>query len=600
MLALVKLGTRIVVWVCSALFASLTALEALSRYATYHNRTYDLALYAREAWGLAHGDLWDPMLGAHFLGTHVAVVLWPLGLLGRLFGTVPVLLFAQALALGLATLPLSQIGARRFGDIGGLIAALLWLLYPNIAHVASYEFHPGSLAVLPLALALDALDRRAGWALVFSVLGMLTCRADLAVLVSMLGAMACFTPPLRRAGVVVTCLGLGYLALELLVLRAYWPAHNSFGLHFATWGGSPLGIVTALFTEPGLVLAHFAVPARALYLPSVLLPLLFLPLLAPRFALFALPALALNLISTFPTSTALYSHYLTLALPSLLVAALEGVAVLMRLAGRPWVAPLLLSWLLCAVLAASLQIGGLPWSRDYDHAAFVRSADSDEAARTVASIPPGASVQAPDALLAHLAERLRLYRSPPPDRGAQYVVLDIRHRVRFARQETVLRTSEEPATRNWLARLDYGLVYAEPTLLTLKRGQDPRAGLTQRYFPSASGSHFGVKLTGCLVATSAWLAPDGLELEFYARAPCPADLALRLGSSETAPRVDLLFDGWLSPAHLHDEYVMSFHPLTGSERTEIRAHGLFLGALRSSGAPPLPGDHRSVRVPLVQ
>src|SRR4051812_43397624 len=99
MLVHMSFGTRFVLRVSSAAFAVLWSIEGLSRYRTFHNRTFDLALYARQAWGLVHGDFWDPIVDSHFLGTHVALVLWPLGSLGRYFGVVPVLIVAQALAL---------------------------------------------------------------------------------------------------------------------------------------------------------------------------------------------------------------------------------------------------------------------------------------------------------------------------------------------------------------------------------------------------------------------------------------------------------------------------------------------------------------------
>jgi uncharacterized membrane protein len=599
MLASVRLFTRIAVWFCSAGFSALTAIEALSRYAAYHNRTYDLAIYAREAWGLARGDFWDPILDVHFLGTHVALVLWPLGWLGRWFGTVPVLLFAQALAFGLATLPLAQLGARRFGDAGALVATAAWLLYPNLGHVASYEFHPGSLAVLPLALALDAFDRGSRRGVLLYGACMLLCRADMAILVALLGAVACSSERMRPAGYALIGIGLGYLAVIVLWFSRYWAPEGSLALHFGAWGGSPLGIVTALFSEPARVLEHFSDPRRATYLLRVLFPLCFLPLLGPRFLVLCAPALAQNLISTFPTTIELYSHYLTIAVPPLVVAALDGARVLSRHL-RPWrSARLPMVAMAGAALAASVQAGGMPWSRDYDRAAFTRDAFSDEAARTVALIPRDVSVQAPDALLPHLVERSRVFRGPPPDRRADYVVLDVSHRVRFAHDEDLLRTVEEPSARTWLGRRDYGLVYAEPTLLTLRRGSDPRQGPVERYFPREAGDRRAVKLTGCLLATSAWLAPDGLELELFAASPCPNDLAIRIGSSPSTTRVDLLFDGLLSPAHLRDEYLLSFHPLTDEERAALIAHGLYLGALRSSGAPPDPGDPKTVKVPLL-
>jgi uncharacterized membrane protein len=594
-------ATQIVIWTLSAAFSAYGAIAAWSRYATFHNHTFDLALYARQAWGLAHGEPWEPLLGSHFLGTHVPIVLWPLGLLGAWLDTVPVLLFAQALAFGLATLPLAQIGARRLGDEGALVAALAWLLYPNLGHVVSYEFHPGALAVLPLAFALDALDRGHAGELVLACLAIVCCRADLAVLVLLLGGAALWRAgEQRRAGLGLAALALGYLLVQALVLGRFRPEHGSLSLHFGVWGGSPLGFFTALIAEPARVLAHLAGNGRLGYLPLIVAPLSLMPWLAPRWLAFTLPFVAINLISEFPTTTRIDSHYLTLAVPSLVVAALEGAHWAVRRFAQPWLGTLALALIASTSLATSYALGGMPWSRGYVRADFVRDERSEQAARTLAAISADASVQAPDYLLPHLAERRLLFRGPPPDRRADYVVLDVRHRVRFARQETLLRTQEEPRTRQWLARGEYGLVHAEPTLLTLVRGADPRAGVAARYFPERPIPEFALPLSRCLAVVGAWLAPDGLQLELYSIAPCPADLALRLGSARRPERVDLLYDGLLSPAQLRSEYTVSFHPLDADERAAIVRDGLRVGALRSSGAPPEHGDPISVPVPVVR
>jgi uncharacterized membrane protein len=599
-----SIATRLVLWLLSAVFAALMGIQSLARYGTFHNRTYDLALYARQAWGLARGDLWDPIVNAHFLGTHVAVVLWPLGMLGQKFGTVPVLLVAQALAFGLATWPLAHIGARRFGEAGGLCTAVAWLLYPNLSHVASYEFHPGSLGVLPMALALDALDRRKPLGFALSCAALLACRADFALATLLLGALA--LQPLRPAHKLraaaggVMLLSLAYIVIQFTVLRPrYWPQLSSMDLHFGRWGGSPLGIVRALFTQPRLVRDHVFELRRVLYLPNLLLPLAFLPLLAPRWLLPTLPFLAINLISTFPTTLELYSHYLTPAVPMLVVAAIDGLAALSaRRPGRR-VALGGLVLMLGLSLLSNVRSGGLPWSREYDAGAFTVDARSKQAARIIEAIPSTASVQAPDPLLPHLAERHGVFRAPPPDRTTDYVVLDVSQRGRYAQSENLLRTLEEPLARGWLARRDYGLVAAEPGLLLLARGHEPRYGLARRYLTNESANQSGITLTRCLSVLSAWLDPQGLELELSAHAPCPADLALRIGSETTPTRVDLLFDGLLSPAHLRDETVFSWHALSAVERARIVERGLRLGALRANGSPPELGDPVSIPIPLI-
>jgi hypothetical protein len=93
-----------------------------------------------------------------------------------------------------------------------------------------------------------------------------------------------------------------------------------------------------------------------------------------------------------------------------------------------------------------------------------------------------------------------------------------------------------------------------------------------------------------LSVLSAWLDPHGLELELSASAPCPADLALRIVIPKRSERVDLLFDGLLSPALLRDEQVFSWHALSAEERAALRENGLALGAVRSTGTPPEPFD----------
>jgi uncharacterized membrane protein len=609
-LGLGRYGLRPVLWLLSALVSVQMAIQSLSRYGTYHNRTYDLAMYARQAWGLAHAEFWDPIVDAHFLGTHIAIVLAPLGFLGRWLGTVQVLLLAQSLAFGLAALPLARMAARRFGDSGGLCAALAYALYPNVSQVAGYEFHPGSLAVLPLALALEALDAGRAFAFGASCFALLACREDFALLGLLLGAAAFvgYAPApasTRRVGAGVFALSLAYLAVQFLVLRPhFWATTTSFDLHFGRWGGSPFGIVRALFTHPSSVVAHFLEPRRLAYLPLLLLPLAFLPLLSPRYLLFTLPFLAINLISTFPTTVEMYSHYLTPAVPALVAAAFDGLAGLRRrMRAQRWslFAPVALFSILGCAVATNLQSGGLPWSRGYDPSEHRVDERARQAARVVASIDPDAAVQAPDALLPHLAERRLLFRGPPPDRDAPYVVLDIDQRARYAHQENLLRTIEEPVARGWLARRDYGLLLVEPSLLLLVRDRDPRAGVASRYLAKEMADRNGILLTRCLSVLSAWLEPQGLELELEAHAPCPSDLALRIGTGdETKPaRVDLLFDGLLSPAHLRDEKVFSWHALGETERARVVSQGLRIGALRASGAPPEDGDPISLPIPLI-
>ncbi|MDH5671386.1 MAG: DUF2079 domain-containing protein [Myxococcales bacterium] len=580
---------------CMVAFAGLSLWLAWARYSQVAHRTFDLALYARIAWGLGHGELYNPITDSNFFGGHVPWVLWPLGLLGRFFGTVEVLLTAQSLAFALTAWPLSRIAARKLGPVGALVTAVAWLVHPNLGHVVAYEFHPGSLAALPMALALDAFDREQPRALCIHAALTVACRASLTLQVAALALLWLPRPKLRKLATGLLLGSLAYFTLTTWLLPRWLGEQGlsaSAQAHYGHLGGSPLGALPLLFRDPSALLSHFTAPERLYYLPWVLTPLALMPLWAPRLLLMAAPPLLLNLLSAFPTAQQMYSHYLTPALVPLLVAAVEGVGTLSRRG------PSLLLFSACS-LGSALLWGGLPGARAFPGADFKAGPHSQARHQVLARIAPDRSVQAPDALLPHLAERRWLFRGPPPERGAELVVLDAHHRRRFARREDLLRTVEEPLMRQWLGRPDFGLIFTAGDLLLLEKGADPRAGPARHYLRAHAWREPPQALCACLAVHGATLRESVLELELSARGPCPDDLALRIGDEARPRRVDLAFEGLLSPRALQEgDALRSPHALSDAERARIMGRGLHVGALRSSGARPEPGDPTSVRVPL--
>ncbi|MDH5490421.1 MAG: DUF2079 domain-containing protein, partial [Myxococcales bacterium] len=586
----------------------LFAWLGLSRFHAFHNETFDLAFYTRMAWGMARGEFWEPILNAHVLGLHISPVLIPLGWLGSLFGTAEVLLIAQALCAALAAWPLARFGARRLGGPGALLGAAALLAYPNLTHVTGAEAHPGTLALLPMAWLIDALDRGEGRALLLSSLGVLACREDLALVTMLAGLLFAFGPrepwahsslaKRRRWGLALAAGSLAYFALFVLVLQPlHAPESGSFEAHFGKWGDSLPGAVWTWCSRPDLVLAHLLEPTRASYLPTLLLPLALMPLLRARWLLLAAPALAINLLSDFPGTAKLDSHYLTTALVPLCAAGVDGMAraaIALR-RWRPAAGALPLGAVALGLLGGQALASGAPYSLDYDPEARRFDARSEAAARIVRAVPAGVPIQAPDALLPHLAERPRLHRAPPPDRGTPWLILDISHRARFAHQESLLRTIEEPIVRTWLAREDVVLREAAPPYLLLERGGDPREGVGWAARIGREESRRGRPITGCLEVLGARRSAIGVRLELLARGPCGNDLAIRIDAEPRPSRVDLLFDGLISPAHLRSgDLLISEHAMQGP-LTQVH-----VGALRSSGARPDPSDPLSIAIDVLE
>lgn len=585
------------------------SLQAFRRWLSFHNHTFDLAMYARMSWGYAHFNWWDPFVSAWFFGVHLSPILLPLGILGALFDVVPVLLTAQAAVVSLSAWPIAMFAAKRFGPWSAPLAALIWVLYPNLGHVVTDEFHPGTLAVLPMAWSVYALDARNPRLLKWSVIAILTCREDLALMCALIGMLAVHTkaPELERLGRQITGYALLYFAVfSLLLLPLFGPKNGSLFLHFGKWGASSLPQVAwHLLTHPGDLWMHLTAPARVLYLPLVLLTVGFIfPLVQSKWLLLAAPTLAINLLSDFPGVTTLGSHYLTPALPFIVMASIDGAHTFgswckMRLADS-LCQPILLGVVLVCTALAHLLYGGLPWSRDYLPGEFRMDARSVHAEKAISLIPPHVSVQAPDALLSHLAERDRVHRGPPPDMNTEFAILDIAYRQNYPPDGSVLRTIEEPIVRSWLSKPNYVLRLANPDFLILERGADPRDGAyAAAYLRQQGAREQGTPICACLSAVSGSLRDRVLTLRLFARDVCPSDLALRIGHERKPAFVALPFDGLLSPAQLRKgDLMQSRHTLSPAQAAAIRRDGLRVGAIRSSGARPEPRDPDAVLVPL--
>src|SRR5690606_14895593 len=122
--------------------------------------------------------------------------------------------------------PLARIAQRRLGTQGVFYAAAAWGLYPNLGHGVTYEFHPGTLAVLPMMWAFDALDRGSLRALGLSCLGVLLCREDFGVFCALLCLAFFVTRRERRALGLLGAIA-GYTIAALWVTSRYAPSDGS-------------------------------------------------------------------------------------------------------------------------------------------------------------------------------------------------------------------------------------------------------------------------------------------------------------------------------------------------------------------------------------
>lgn len=421
---------RLAPWTAFALFGAAMATLSLLRYESYHSRSLDMAYYVRLVWGIAHGHLDQPIVGApHLLGLHLEPVLLPLAALARLgLPVAETLLVLQAFAAAAAIFPAAALARRHLaphaGERAAFAAALTIYLLPTVTRCIDYDFHPSTMAIWPLLALVEAVDAgrwRAAWGWFAAALA---CREDVGLQVACL-ALTVVVRPLgadraraRRSATAMAAAGTAWFLVYTLAIQPRWlpPAgQSSYQLHFAHFGGSggAGAIFSAAVADP-VGLARYLVAGDRLFYPALLLlQVAFLPLLAPRWLAGALPIVAINLLSAFPRIRTLQAHYVTAAAPFIAAAAICGAGRLARVRPLRLAAP---AALVAAAALAWLLRGASPWSpewraanyRDDDHARRARAA--------VAGVAPDAAVAAPHRVLAHLAERRGAYlveHAPP-------------------------------------------------------------------------------------------------------------------------------------------------------------------------------------------
>lgn len=395
----------------AAFFALGVFLVSWWHWWTFQYGTFDLAFYVQALWLAVRGKWWVSLLNVPLMGNHAEPIVF---LLTPLFAIWPhPMLFVVVQTIALASMAFTGFRiARRLGFEPPTASALglALLVIPATSSVGIYEFHPEALVAPLLLLLIEArLAGRCGrfW---LWFLAVLACKENMALLlVAFCGVFGLIewrrgARWMLRWNVLPLLVAAGWLAICALLIGPRLNAGNvDYGQLYAHLGGSGAEIVRHFFTEP-----HRATSAlwRALtqgdMVWSLLLPLLLLPLLRPRWLVIASPVLLQHLLSWRFTEWSLGAHYPAPFIPLFWIAAVEALT---RLRGSRGVAFALLA----ACGLAHVWFGPARNTIAQIPGLAAKLEEREWKALLLAEIPPQASVTAGQSFLAHLATREDLH-----------------------------------------------------------------------------------------------------------------------------------------------------------------------------------------------
>lgn len=423
-------------------YMSVASFVSLLKHYAYNTYAADLGIYAQTLNSTLQGNiLYNSPEGMNTLGYHFSPILLLLVPIFWLAPHIETLLIVQSIVLGASgCLAYKLARAYKLGHGTALVVEVLFFASPLVWGVNLWDFHPVAFAVPALLIMLIGLAQRRWKVFAAGLLLSLMTREDVLIVLAVFGLVMLVAQYVRyrkvdKAYLTILASAVVTYGIAVVVARAVSgmgvPPMLMYGKLRYTYLDGPVGAV--LFGA----LRSFFSRSSMLLLLAYFLPLGLLPLLSP---LWAAPAVAILTASMLATRLEQHSllQYPAAAIPFLFMALVSTLAWMkglgrLRLSLRKAWTVLPFAMILAAVLINLSPISVLWFARvgwwPGPHAADIN--------RTIALIPDGATVTAPNHIFPHLALRTVAYIPQWPDEpnksagdfgvpftDTEYIVLD--------------------------------------------------------------------------------------------------------------------------------------------------------------------------------
>lgn len=314
----IPLGTAL------ALFAAYLGL-ALLRTRTF-DASYDLGYFRQAAWLISHNhSAFISIRGLYLLADHASFVFWPMAYATRVFGPVGGLLGVQSALLALGVLPLWSF-ARRVAGLPLVPASAVLVaygLYPALQNVSLADFHP-EVAAVPALIGAAVFGHERRWRPYAACVAVaLLSREDMALAVATLGLMFAIFRPWRRLGLATVVTAVVVFALDAAVIQPHFSGGQLVqgAIRFPAYGPSLSRVLVFALTHPFRIIHDLGSHPNTDVWIALFGPVLFLPLLSPRWLVPGIPLQAMYLLTNIGAAHTITFQY-TIAVDAFVFVAL--------------------------------------------------------------------------------------------------------------------------------------------------------------------------------------------------------------------------------------------------------------------------------------
>jgi uncharacterized membrane protein len=321
------------IWILVSISFLILFLCSSLKHGFFQSTTWDLGIFDQAVYLISQGQ--PPIssfLGYHILGDHAALILYPLALLYWIHPNVHWLLLVQALALALGAYPIFRLTLLAgLTSAQGMVAAVVYILYPVIFNINLFDFHPDVIALPALIwMILAARSRQIGQFCIALVIT-LSCKAVLSLTTAAMGLWLIFFEKRKWYGIIAL---VGSIAWFIIATQVIIPTVGSEAAsitrhlsRYGALGNSFSDILLNIFLKPQIVLGMIFSYRTFRYLVFLFLPIIYIfTNRNPRFLLQfipALPVLMMNILSREEAQRSMVHQYSLPILPFMMLAVIS-------------------------------------------------------------------------------------------------------------------------------------------------------------------------------------------------------------------------------------------------------------------------------------
>jgi uncharacterized membrane protein len=411
---------------------------SLSRYDTYLSSGYDLGIFdqAVRAYAHFHAPI-VPLKGASYnvLGDHFHPIIALIAPLYWIWDSPCTLLIVQSALIAGSIPVIYRFARRRTGSWMALLISGAYSIGWAFQAMIDFDFHEVAFGVPLIALAIDALDRRADRSLLIYCGLLLLVREDMGALLAMLGIIRFLvgrrTEPRSSTwpGLALIAVGIaGYFIATDLVIPHFAPDGKFNYWSYQTLGPNLPAALGDIVIRPWHAARVFFTPwVKTQTMLYLFVPLAFLPLRS-RYVLVALPLLAERFFNSRDVLWSTHFHYNAMPWVVLTLAAIDGGARLHVFSWRP-ARYVFAGWLIVVPFWIAQWDTVTPNAIDrlINQHAFERTPEVRASQKLTSLVPDDVCVAVDDRLAPHLTRRDYVTLADAQYGTADYVALDFKY-----------------------------------------------------------------------------------------------------------------------------------------------------------------------------